>query len=185
MFQIVFLDNAVYSELPTRLTYFTSRCVLRITLILFKDFVLTLFPSLRVPRCHVGMDNVVILYHLRVNFGIRHQHLLVFHPTFRVRRLNFWKKLRLHVCNDQLPLSSHMNSVIQLVTIRVRLQTIKKLEIHKKWFKNEFRKTDVLLNFELLVPVFRYKNLYTSNPHVAEMWMIRNNIAATLYWTMC
>ena len=57
MFQIVFLDNAVYSELPTRLTYFTSRCVLRITLILFKDFVLTLFPSLRVPRCHVGMDD--------------------------------------------------------------------------------------------------------------------------------
>ena len=121
MFQIVFLDNAVYSELPTRLTYFTSRCVLRITLILFKDFVLTLFPSLRVPRCHVGMDNVVILYHLRVNFGIRHQHLLVFHPTFRVS----------HVCNFQLPLLSHMNSTIQLVTNEVRLRHFnKKLKIH-------------------------------------------------------
>ena len=100
------------SELPTRLTYFISRCVLRITLILFKDFVLTLFPSLRIPRCHVGMDDIFILYHLRVIFGIRHQHLLVFHPTFRVS----------HVCNFQLPLLSHMNFTIQLVTNEVRLR---------------------------------------------------------------
>ena len=65
---------AVYSKLPTHLTYFTSRCVLRScctipklsTLILFKDFVVTFFPSLRIPRCHVGMDDLLILYHLRV-----------------------------------------------------------------------------------------------------------------------
>ena len=110
------LKFAVYSELPTRLTYFTSRCVLRITSILFKDFVLTLFPSLRVPRCHVGMDDTVYTLSSSSNFGIRHQHLLVFHPTFRVR----------HVCNDQLPLLSHMNSTIQLVTNEVRLRHFNK-----------------------------------------------------------
>ena len=115
------IDNAVYSELPTRLTYLYSRCVLRVTLILFKDFVLTSFPSLRIPRCHVGMDDTAYTLSSSSNFGIRHQHLLVFHPTFHVRRLNFWKKLRLHVCNDQLPLSSHMNFIIQLVTNEVRI----------------------------------------------------------------
>ena len=74
----------VYSEPPTRLTYFTSRCVLRITLILFKDFVLTSFPSLRIPRCHVGLDDTAYTLSSSSNFGIRHQHLLVFHPTFHV-----------------------------------------------------------------------------------------------------
>ena len=112
-----FSNCAVYSELPTRLTYFTSRCVLRITLLLFKDFVLTSFPSLRIPRCHVGMDDTAYTLSSLSNFGIRHQHLLVFHPTFRVS----------HVCNFQLPLSSHMNSTIQLVMNEVRLRQFKKI----------------------------------------------------------
>jgi len=58
------------SELPTRLTYFTSRCVLRkcsnfenYNLILVKDL-FPLFPSLRIPRCHVGLDDLFTLYHL-------------------------------------------------------------------------------------------------------------------------
>ena len=75
----------------------------------------TLFPSLRIPRCHVGMDDTAYTLSSSSNFGIRHQHLLVFHPTFRVR----------HVCNDQLPLLSHMNFTIQLVTNEVRLRSFK------------------------------------------------------------
>jgi hypothetical protein len=74
---------------------------------------LSLFPSLRIPRCHVGMDDTAYTLSSSSNFGIRHQHLLVFHPTFRVS----------HVCNFQLPLSSHMNSTIQLVINEVRLLT--------------------------------------------------------------
>jgi hypothetical protein len=115
------LKFAVYSELPTRLTCLNSCCVLRDAVLfhscqpyLVKDLY-TLFPSLRIPRCHVGMDDTAYTLSSSSNFGIRHQHLLVFHPTFRVR----------HVCNDQLPLSSHMNSTIQLVTNEVRLLTFK------------------------------------------------------------
>lgn len=63
----------VYSELPTRLTYLYFRCVLKVTLILFKDFVLTSFPSLRIPRCHVGMDDTA--YTLSSSSFIRSNYL--------------------------------------------------------------------------------------------------------------
>jgi hypothetical protein len=68
------------------------------------------------------MDHTPYTLSSSSNFGIRHQHLLVFHPTFRVS----------HVCNFQLPLSSHMNSTIQLVTNEVRLRILNKLKIHIK-----------------------------------------------------
>ena len=116
------LKFAVYSELPTRLTYLNSCCVLRVAyfLVNMTNLKVSLFPSLRIPRCHVGMDDTAYTLSSSSNFGIRHQHLLVFHPTFRVS----------HVCNFQLPLFSHMNSTIQLVINKVRLRPNLNLKYH-------------------------------------------------------
>jgi len=131
---LVYTKIAVYSKLPTHLTYFTSRCVLRkcsnfesYNPILLRIYFI-LFVSLT-TNSKMSRRNGWYTYTLSSssNFGIRHQHLLVFHPTFRVS----------HVCNFQLPLLSHMNFIIQLVTNKVRLRHFKlNWKNHKKKIKS-------------------------------------------------